>query len=343
MTTQEKISRALSRAYERARQGGRLPLGEDKSYVIFSDHHKGARTGADDFRQCELAYMAALSHYLENDYTLVVLGDVEELWEESADKVFTAYPAVFQKEADFYRADRYLRLYGNHDDVWQSEKKVKAKLARFYPNIGVDEGLIFEFSEGEGPTGEIFLAHGHQGTFGSDDIAPISRFVVRLFWRAFQILTGKGRTTPATDACLRATHDTQMYEWATSRPKLILIAGHTHRPVWSSMTHLQQVEMELQTLQELPSIQRSSDHEATVAQLQSQKQELEEKFPPCNDTIKTQPSYFNTGCCSFEDGDITGIELGQGQIRLVRWGKTDGTITRETLKQEDFSTIVEAL
>ncbi|MBA3748219.1 MAG: hypothetical protein H0W96_12120 [Solirubrobacterales bacterium] len=31
------------------------------------------------------------------------------------------------------------------------------------------------------------------------------------------------------------------------------------------------------------------------------------------------PCYFNTGCCSFGDGDITGIEIGDGKIRLMRW------------------------
>jgi hypothetical protein len=32
-----------------------------------------------------------------------------------------------------------------------------------------------------------------------------------------------------------------------------------------------------------------------------------------------KPSYFNTGCCSFLDGDVTGLEFSAGDIRLVRW------------------------
>lgn len=31
------------------------------------------------------------------------------------------------------------------------------------------------------------------------------------------------------------------------------------------------------------------------------------------------PSYFNTGCCCFSDGDITGIEIEGDSIRLVKW------------------------
>ena len=32
-----------------------------------------------------------------------------------------------------------------------------------------------------------------------------------------------------------------------------------------------------------------------------------------------KPSYFNTGCCAFLDGDVTGLEVSDGEIRLVRW------------------------
>ena len=32
-----------------------------------------------------------------------------------------------------------------------------------------------------------------------------------------------------------------------------------------------------------------------------------------------KPSYFNTGCCAFLDGYVTGLEISIGEIRLVRW------------------------
>jgi hypothetical protein len=35
--------------------------------------------------------------------------------------------------------------------------------------------------------------------------------------------------------------------------------------------------------------------------------------------IVSPPCYFNTGCCSFPDGDITGLEIADGELRLVRW------------------------
>lgn len=33
----------------------------------------------------------------------------------------------------------------------------------------------------------------------------------------------------------------------------------------------------------------------------------------------SKPCYFNSGCCCYPDGDITGIDIAQAEIRLVRW------------------------
>ncbi len=37
-----------------------------------------------------------------------------------------------------------------------------------------------------------------------------------------------------------------------------------------------------------------------------------------------KPSYFNTGCCCFPDGDVTGLEIVNGEIHLVRWPDDNG-------------------
>ncbi len=35
--------------------------------------------------------------------------------------------------------------------------------------------------------------------------------------------------------------------------------------------------------------------------------------------LTLKPSYFNSGCCCFRDGDITGIEITYEKIALVKW------------------------
>src|SRR4029078_1358031 len=60
----------------------RFDSSKDK-FIIFSDQHKGAKNGADDFMICEPNYLAALDYYYDKGYLLIALGDCEELWENT--------------------------------------------------------------------------------------------------------------------------------------------------------------------------------------------------------------------------------------------------------------------
>jgi hypothetical protein len=113
-----------------------------------------------------------------------------------------------------------------------------------------------------------------------------------------------------------------MYAWAAAQSKTILIAGHTHRPVWSSRTHLQKLEAEFAAFRARANPQDPAD-QARLAELEARIADRRAKHPPCRDTEKTLPAYFNTGCCIFDDGDITAIELEDGVLRLVRWSAED--------------------
>jgi predicted transcriptional regulator with HTH domain len=54
----------------------------NKKYVIFSDFHRGVSDKADDFKpQNKESYIKALSHYYNESFSLIHLGDVEELKE----------------------------------------------------------------------------------------------------------------------------------------------------------------------------------------------------------------------------------------------------------------------
>jgi UDP-2,3-diacylglucosamine pyrophosphatase LpxH len=330
---QKSINRALSKTLRQARREGKIPLDAGRRCVIFSDHHKGVRNQADDFQPCERTYLAALDYYLVNDYTLVILGDAEEAWEEEVVHVMGAYSNVFESEARFH-PDRYIRVHGNHDDVWQSDELVQQHLHPLFPNIRFKDGLVFEFVDKDGAAGDIFVVHGHQGTIDSDWLAFAGRTFLPLY-RELQNATGLGRTSPARDACLRAEHDSQMYRWAAKQKKLIFVAGHTHRPVWSSRTHLEKLTGQLYSLRQ----DRPDDYQEQATELKRKIKEREEKYPPCTDTVKTKPCYFNTGCCRFADGDITGIELDAEQIRLVKWGEKDGEIEPVTLEETELSEV----
>ena len=136
---QQEIAAGMTRAFDDpATDVEDLDL-DAARLVIFSDHHKGARDGADDFRHCERAYHAALGYYLERGHRLIALGDVEELWENTPDEVLKAYPATLELEGEFHKEGRYERFWGNHDDEWRHPGSVAKRLDRFYPGIRIRE------------------------------------------------------------------------------------------------------------------------------------------------------------------------------------------------------------
>ena len=325
----QPVSAALSEVHARARTEAAqvLQLGTDR-YIIFSDQHRGVRNGADDFRGCERAYNAALAYYDRMQYTLIVLGDADELWEERPASVLHQYQHTLELEAGFHQKGRYLRFWGNHDDLWQDEDAVARHLHPHFPGLQVREGLRLAVQDGADVLGELFLVHGHQGTRGSDRWSEWARLPVRYVWRNWQRLTGKSLNTPAQDWRLREAHDRAMYTWAaaqqTQQQKLILITGHTHRPVFCSKAHADQVMDDLRKLE--AKLADAPEDDALRREVSACAAELEwiraqglERTGQEGDAAMKKPCYFNTGCCSFADGDITGLEIADGEIRLVRW------------------------
>lgn len=336
--SQKRRNRSLDLTLYHARKNEKIPLSQLHRIVIFSDMHKGIGNQADSFRQCRGTYLAALNHYQQNGFTLVVLGDAEELWEEQIVDVIHHNREVLQSEARFY-PDRYIRITGNHDNAWEDADLVREHLDGFFPGIQTKRAVVLEYtSNAKATSGEILLAHGHQGTLDSDFFDFVPPAILPLY-RDFQNLTNFGRTTPSQDVCLRSLQDNQMYRWVSCQAKLILIAGHTHRPIWSSMSHLERLVARLNALLSLAPEEQPDDYAQQVAALADEIQEREAKYPPCHDTIKTRPSYFNTGCCIFEDEDITGIEIQDGRIRLIKWGPQQKKIVRTPLEEAPLAEI----
>ena len=91
---QEAVQAGLSRAYDDPDLTEKTIDVDNDRLIIFSDHHRGSRDGADDFWRCERSYHAALGYYLESGHRLYLLGDVEELWENGHDEVLKALKAL---------------------------------------------------------------------------------------------------------------------------------------------------------------------------------------------------------------------------------------------------------
>jgi hypothetical protein len=225
---------SIFEALDAARAGAtRRDITVDDRIVIFSDHHRGGRDGADDFQRCERAYNAALVYYHFLGWHLVELGDVEELWENTFDEVASSYSETLRLAAAFHADGRYTRLYGNHDLAWSNaELFADAMAGRGYGGVTPLGSLLLAVSDRDGsPLGELLLVHGHQGTADSDRHARRSALFVRLGWRPLQRLLNRPWNTPSVDWELRGEHASDMAAWAQERGQ-VLIAGHTHLPVF---------------------------------------------------------------------------------------------------------------
>jgi hypothetical protein len=309
------IHAALDRAYAAA--SVRDIAAEDR-LVIFSDHHKGARDGADDFLRCERSYNAALAYYDHLGYHLLELGDVEELWENSIEEITSCYPRTLALAARFQAGSRYTRFWGNHDLAWRDTSLFQEQMGDYgYGQVVPIEALRLVIHDAAGAgQGELFLVHGHQGTADSDRHARLSRFFVRRGWRRVQTLLNRPWNTPAVDWGLRGEHAEHMASWAGAR-KRVVVAGHTHLPVFFATEEKPEV-----TPEQVPEPPTGSDPQRAEALrlawtewAEAEAERLRRQQP----LELRAPCYFNTGCCAFGDGDITGVEISDGDIRLLRW------------------------
>jgi UDP-2,3-diacylglucosamine pyrophosphatase LpxH len=347
--TQERVDKALDAAFSRAEKHPLAPRSLDPAttkIVIFSDLHKGIRNRADDFRRSENAYNAALKFYFNRGYTLITLGDVEELWEERAGPVLETYKDTIGLEAQFHQSGRYLRAWGNHDDQWRYGSQVKKQLAPAYggADLEVREGIRFRVMDGDEPLGTLFLVHGQQGTLDSDVFPSISRFFVRNVWRPIQRITGFSPNTPAKDWELAQGQNERLYRWSEQQEDLILIAGHTHRPIFKSLYNETKLHDEMAALEnELVAAPAGRGLQKELRERADELASVQERGGLVVESLEgvsvTRPSYFNTGCCCFLDGEITGIEIAAGEIRLIRWSADETQPILEVLEKATLKSV----
>ena len=118
-----------------------------------------------------------------------------------------------------------------------------------------------------------------------------------------------------------------MYEWSSLQKDTLLITGHTHQPVFESLTHLERLYRQLQWCTQ-------QKDEAKLKEVKGEILKREAGFTAVAlDYMVMKPSYFNTGCCCYSDGDITGIEISGGLIRLVKWTTVSGKPERIDLEK----------
>lgn len=318
-----------------SKKGQIITLNEANSrVVILSDQHKGAKDDADDFAGAEKNYLAALDYYYGNNFYYVNLGDSEELWENTIFAVKKHNTATFEKEKLFLQQKRFTKIFGNHDLYWDNDPLAQRQLESIYgEKVSIYEGIILKSHVNGGV--DIFCTHGHQGDLQSDG-NWFSKFFVANIWEPLQAYLKINPNTPAYNIQLKTLHNTLMYEWSSGQKNTILITGHTHQPVFESLTLLERLYRQLAAA-------KAKNDTAAVKEIESHITVRVDKGDAGTDYTKYKPGYFNSGCCCFSDGDITGIEIDNGCIRLVKWEYDNNIPTRKILEESELKNVAAKL
>jgi UDP-2,3-diacylglucosamine pyrophosphatase LpxH len=338
----ERIYKALSALLDciiksEKKKGLIIPFDSTKEkFIIFSDHHKGAKNGADDFMLCEPNFLSAMDFYFEKNYTYIALGDCEELWENLLGAVKKNQQPSFDRERRFAEAGRMIKIFGNHDLYWKNDPFAFLQLKEIYgTELVIHEGLLLQ-TEVNDTQLNIFCTHGHQGDAVSDG-NWFSKFFVSKLWAPLQSFLKINPNTPAYDANLKTTHNSIMYDWSAAQKNLLLITGHTHQPVFESLTHIERLYRSLLFARQ---VNDTAMIESLQKEIQFRKFEYTTVSP---DYLELKPSYFNSGCCCFSDGDITGIEIEADCLRLVKWHSNEGVPTRMILEEAALAELLQVM
>ena len=309
---------------------------EAGKFIIFSDQHRGSRNGADDFVLAEPNYLGPLEHYYNSDFTLINLGDSEELWENHILQIKNKNATTFEAEKQFLKEGRMIKIFGNHDLYWANDPLASWTLENIFgEKVTVYEGVILGVTINDKQL-KIFCTHGHQGDAQSDG-NWFSKFFVSNIWAPLQAFLKINPNTPAFNNEKKTLHNEFMYEWSGAQENTLLITGHTHQPVFASLTHIERLYKQFQFAQ------FEKNEEQTAALLAEIRKREKEFSAVALDYLSMKPGYFNTGCCCYSDGDITGIEIENGCIRLIKWSLTDGKPFRFLLEEISLKNLVKQL
>jgi UDP-2,3-diacylglucosamine pyrophosphatase LpxH len=288
-----------------------IQLAKTDKIVIFSDLHIGNRGRQDDFVRNSASFMHILEHYyLENDYTLVLNGDIEELQKFSLKKIITRWPELYRLFQQFEHKGALYKITGNHDLELQYLKNPLLKTA-------ILKGLKLNY-QGH----RIAIFHGHQASLIMERFYLLWKILLRLFANPL----GIKNISYSHDNDTRFKTERRVYNFSRDR-QLVSIIGHTHRPLFESMSKVDCLKFKIEQLCRDYSNAGERTRKTLALKIKEYHRELESLLAKNNtenipgslyNSDLLVPCTFNSGCVIGKKG-ITAIEISNGNIRLVHW------------------------
>jgi UDP-2,3-diacylglucosamine pyrophosphatase LpxH len=282
--------------------------------VIFSDLHLGDGGRNDEFlHNASLLDTVLRNRYLSEGFSLVLNGDIEELFKFDLAAIAAAWDGLYDLLLSFRRNGFFRKIYGNHDHALLDHEH--------YRLAGVlTESLVLRYEEQT-----LLLFHGHQaspylnepGSVFSRSLFYLLRYLARPFgFRNYSVSYSSRK---------RFAIERSVYEFSNLY-RIISIIGHTHRPLFESMSKFDYLNYRLEDLCRSYAPADADRRKVIESEIGEVRTELESCYrngfskglrSGRYDTIAI-PSIFNSGCCIGKRG-ITAIEIEDGMIRLVYW------------------------
>lgn len=281
-------------------------LGGDHRLVIVSDLHLGDGGKMDDFRNNgELLHTALKDYYLPQKFHLVLNGDIEELQRFPAHRVRSRWNGLLTLFSLFQAGPGLTRIVGNHDMA----------PGHFFPEAD-NPGRALRL---RGRSGEIFIFHGHQAS----RYGPLTNWIIGkgLRWIASPLRIRN--YTVAFNSRHKYRYEKRVYRFARSR-RVMAIIGHTHRPLFESMSRLDTLKMRIESACRSLARDPESGLADEVRKMKSEYFRLtrtRHKYAGQSMLYHRGllvPCLFNSGC-GIGPGGVTSLEIDHGQVNLVLW------------------------
>ncbi len=308
-----------------------LPLNAKTKYALFSDLHLGDGRKSDIFFHNKDTMKLALEHYKKNGYSIILLGDIEELWQFNFIEIHDRYDKSIYALLRSFKGNKVYRIFGNHDKDWKRPPNDP-----ILHNENIQNGAPEAIKLGN----DIFLVHGHQGDKTCDRKTWESRYWARK--GKFYVPIGKifgVSSRLATKSQIPGNREKLYYDWAIEN-EVFLICGHTHNAIFASRLYYWCLKEQIKKKE--AELKKCSKDKVRIWELHKEINKLnndlhiEERmgrhFNKLSTTGKPLPCYFNTGCGHFRDG-ITNIEIEGDKIRLIKWKRNNSSSIKDRRKE----------
>ncbi|MCL2759449.1 MAG: serine/threonine protein phosphatase [Treponema sp.] len=294
--------------------------------LIISDFHMGTGSRDDLNHNGEMLTCILEEYYFKNGWTLVLNGDIEELFRFSLDQIKEKWTGLYRVFDLFAGDNRLYKIIGNHDELLMSKKYISYPYP-LHTAVKIQTGIV-----------PAYVYHGHQLSAIYIRFNRLMGIFIRYFLKPF----GIKNITDSRSPFKRFRIEKEAYAFSLKN-RCLSIIGHTHRALFESLGRFDYIKFEIELLcRDYPASaaedRRRIENEVTALRKELSKLKRKERRDVLRQSLYGDelpvPCLFNSGCTLGRKG-LNAIEMTNEDIALVYWftqGKSKKFVTRGSYK-----------